>query len=52
MNYLKIKLLKYLILAFMVGVLGCKSNNEVDPNSKHVSIPDVNFEKALIQLKN
>jgi hypothetical protein len=44
--------LKYLVCAFFVefGVLffGCKSK-DVDP--EYVSIPDVNFEKALIDLK-
>ena len=47
--------LKYFVFAFFVGFgllfFGCKSKEVIDPKSEYVIIPDINFEKALIQLK-
>ena len=47
--------LKYLVFAFFVGFgvlfFGCKSKENVIPDSDYVKIPDVNFEKALILRK-
>jgi hypothetical protein len=35
-----------------VGLIffGCKPKEEINPNSEYVEIPDVNFEKSLIEL--
>ena len=47
--------LKYFVFAFLMGFgllfFGCKSKEVTDPKSEYVIIPDINFEKALIQLK-